>query len=195
MDNTGSRIYVAPILGHEVAMEVLRCIGAFRLLKEALIISYNMQDYDFWGHGRLSSLLRRQLANGAEVTLMTTPPPGKGEKQAFKDKLSLLEELDRNGVIVYLNEMLHAKAYLFVDDREVKTTIVGSANLTEKGFGLRKAPADSWLELALIAGDPGVHYLTAEVIQKKLIDNLRTLDFATWVAVNRKKIALAKGGK
>ena len=195
MDNTGSRPYLAPVLGHEVAMEVLRCIGASQLLEEALIISYNMQDYDFWRHGRLSTLLRRQLANGARVSLMTTPPPGKGTNKAFKDKLSLLEELDRNGVIVYLNEMLHAKAYLFLDGREVKTTIVGSANLTERGFGLRKAPADSWLELALTTRDPEVHYLVSGVIQKKIIGDSRTLDFATWVAVNRKKIALAKGGK
>ncbi|MCK4830228.1 phospholipase D family protein [bacterium] len=195
MDNNRSRPYLAPILGHEVAMEVLRCIGAFRLLKEALIISYNMQDYDFWGHGRLSSLLRRQLANGARVTLMTTPPPGRGSNKAFKNKFILLEELDRNGVYIYLNEMLHAKAYLFLDNRELKTTIVGSANLTEGGFGLRKAPADSWLELALITYEPKVHHLVSEVIQNKLIGNSRTSDFSTWVAVNRKKIALAKGGK
>ncbi len=196
MHNTGSRLYVAPILGHEVAMEVLRCISASRLLKEALIISYNMQDYDFWAHGRLSVLLRRQLANGARVILMTTPPPGKkGTKKGFKDKFSLLQELDRNGVIVYLNEKLHAKAYLFVDDRNVKTTIVGSANLTKGGFGLRKAPADSLLELALVTGDPQIHHLTAHVIQMKLIGDPRTLDFATWVATNRDRIALAKGGR
>lgn len=175
-------------------MEVLQRIGTFRMLKEALVISYNMRDYDFWGHGRLSALLRRQLANGARVILMTTPPPGKGGNKAFKEKLFLLEELDRNGISIYLNDMLHAKAYLFVDDREVRTTIVGSANLTEGGFGIKGAPADSLLELALITGDPDVHRTTVEVIRTKLIGNPKTLDFAVWVIINRKKIALAKGG-
>lgn len=183
-----------PILGHQVAMEVLQCIGAFRLLKEALIISYNMQDYDFWGQGRMSTLLRRQIANGAKVTLMTTPPAGKGTKKAFKDKLFLLEELNRNGVNVYLNEDAHAKAYLFVDDREVKTTIVGSANLTRKGFGIWRAPEKSLLELAFITVNPEVHHKTTEVIQMELIGDSRTMDFKTWVASNPEKIALAKGG-
>lgn len=194
MDNAGSSPYLAPILGHEVAMEVLRCIGAFRLLKEALIISFNMQDYDFWGHGRLSALLRRQLANGARVTLMTTPPPGKGSNDAFKNKFFLLKDLDHNGVSIYLNEMLHAKAYLFLDNRETTTTIVGSANLTKGGFGIREAQAESFLELDLITGDQDVHRITAEVIQKKLIGESRTLDYATWVVTNSEKIALAKGG-
>jgi phosphatidylserine/phosphatidylglycerophosphate/cardiolipin synthase-like enzyme len=193
MDDLTNRFFATPILGHEVALEVLQCIGAFRLLKEAFIISYNMQDYDFWGHGRLSTLLRRQLANGARIVLMTTPPPGKGDNRPFKDKFTLLEELNRNGVNIYLHDRLHAKAYLFLDDREVKTTIVGSANLTQKGFGLREAPEGSYLELALITGDPEVHRQTIDVIQKKLIGNLKTLDFATWIAMNREKIALAKG--
>ena len=129
MDDFTNRFFATPVLGHEVALEVLQCIGAFRLLKEAFIISYNMQDYDFWGNGRLSMLLRRQLANGARIILMTTPPSGKGNNQAFKDKFTLLEELDRNGVDIYLHDRLHAKAYLFLDDRTVKTTVVGSANL------------------------------------------------------------------
>ena len=188
------RFFATPVLGHEVALEVLQCVGAFRLLKEAYIISYNMQDYDFWGQGRLSTLLRRQLANGARIILMTTPPPGKGDNQSFKDKFALLEELDRNGVSVFLHERLHAKAYLFFDDREVKTTIVGSANLTEGGFGLREAPEKSYLELALITSDPEVHQQTIEVIQNKLIGNRMTMQFATWIAKNREKIATAKGG-
>ena len=52
-------------MGDDVAKEVLQWIGAFRALKEALVISFNMQDYDFWGHGRLSDLLRRQIGIGA----------------------------------------------------------------------------------------------------------------------------------
>ena len=40
---------VTPGLGDDVAKEVLQWIGAFRSLTKATIISYNMQDYDFWG--------------------------------------------------------------------------------------------------------------------------------------------------
>ena len=50
---------VTPALGDDVAKEVLQWIGAFRLLTKATIISYNMQDYDFWGNGLLSNLLIR----------------------------------------------------------------------------------------------------------------------------------------
>ena len=194
MENSGRRSDVAPILDHEVAMEILRCISAYRILKEALIISFNMQDYDFWGRGRLSNLLRRQLANGARVTLMTTPPENR-KKKIIKSKLILIEELDRYGVNVFLHERLHAKAYLFVDERGTTTTVVGSANLTKGGFGIRGVPTDSLLELALITSNPEVHRTTAEVIQNKLLGDSDTFDFATWVVVNRKKIALAKGAK
>ncbi len=183
-----------PILGNEVAAEVLQCIGAFRVLKEALIVSYNMQDYDFWDQGRLSWLLRRQIANGAKVTLLTTPPPGKSTKQAFKDKLTLLEDLSTSGIDIYLNERLHAKAYLFFDQEEMKTTIVGSANLTKGGFGIRSAPLDCLLELALITYDPEVHKKTANVIYNKIIGDIQSMDFYTWRILNRERIGLAKGG-
>ena len=85
---------VTPCLGDDVAQEVLQWIGAFRMLNKATIVSYNMQDYDFWGEGRLSHHLLRQLAHGAHVVVMTTPPPGQtGTGDAFKEKLQLLEEL------------------------------------------------------------------------------------------------------
>jgi hypothetical protein len=66
--------------------------------------------------------------------------------------------------------------------------------LTEGGFGLREAPEKSYLELALITSDPEVHQQTIEVIQNKLIGNRMTMQFATWIAKNREKIATAKGG-
>ena len=185
--------FAIPVMGDDVAMEVLQWIGAFRALSEAFVISYNMQDYDFWGHGRLSDLLRRQIGNGAKITLLTTPPPGKGTNQAFKDKLSLLENLNQNGVEIHLNEQLHAKAYLFLDDRELIMTIVGSPNLTSRGFGVR-GTSDNWLELALLTSDPDVHLVTVELAKERLFGDRETVDFTTWVTENYEKIALAKGG-
>lgn len=186
--------FAKPVMGDEVAAEVLQWIGAFTALSRAFVISFNMQDYDFWGYGRLSALLLRQLAYGAKITLMTTPPPGQGGGQKFREKYTLLEELVRNGVDVYLNDQLHAKAYLFIDDRESKMTIVGSANLTSAGFGSRTAPQDDLLELALLTPDPDVHGATVDVIEKRLLADINTSDFATWTAKNLDKIARAKGG-
>lgn len=193
MSTTEDTPVVTPCLGDDVAKEVLQWIGAFRRLNKATIVSYNMQDYDFWGNGRLSNLLLRQLAMGARVVVMTTPPPGHtGERLAFRQKLSLLEELDRNGAEVYLHTRLHAKAYLFQDDNS-EMLIVGSANLTSAGFGTRSSTHDHLLELALLIGDPLVYSSTLRVIDADLIGNRDTVDFGTWVARNRSIIARAKG--
>ena len=184
---------VTPCLGDDVAQEVLQWIGAFRMLNKATIVSYNMQDYDFWGEGRLSHHLLRQLAQGAHVVVMTTPPPGTGTGDAFKEKLQLLEELDKNGAKVYLHNDLHAKAYLFRDDAESEMLIVGSANLTKKGFGAKESPDSDYLELALLTGDHLVFSSTEEVIEAQIIGHRDTLEFASWVASNGSKIARAKG--
>ena len=181
-------------LGQDVAKEVLQWIGAFRMLDTATIVSFNMQDYDFWGNGVLSSLLLRQLGYGAQITVMTTPPPGKtGAKDAFKQKLTLLEQLDKNGAYVYVHPDLHAKAYLFRDDRNEEMVIVGSPNLTDSGFGTRGSHKRNLLELALLSSDPLIYSTTAQVIGAELIGNPRTVDFGTWVTNNRAKIAQAKG--
>ncbi len=185
---------VTPCLGDEVAKEVLQWIGAFRQLTKATIISYNMQDYDFWGNGRLSNLLLRQLAFGAEIVVMTTPPPGAtGTGTAFRDKLSLLEDLQKNGADVYLHERLHAKAYLFSDSNDSRMLIVGSANLTSSGFGRRGANSSDLLELALLTGDSQIYTSTLQVIEAKLFGDSDTLDFAAWLVQNRSKVAQAKG--
>ena len=185
---------VTPCLGDDVAKEVLQWIGAFRQLTRATIISYNMQDYDFWGNGRLSILLLRQLALGAEIVVMTTPPPGAtGSGTAFREKLSLLEDLQKNGADVYLHERLHAKAYLFLDSDDSKMLIVGSANLTSSGFGRRGATSNDLLELALLTGESQIYSSTLQVIEAKLFGDSGTLDLATWVGKNRSKVAQAKG--
>lgn len=185
---------VTPCLGDAVAQEVLQWIGAFRQLSKATIISFNMQDYDFWGNGRLSIHLLRQLSFGAQVTVMTTPPPGKtGRGATFKRKLTLLEELDRNGADIYLHTKLHAKAYLFQDSNQSEMLIVGSANLTASGFGTKGSGHNDLLELALLTGDHVVYESTEALIETSLIGDPHTLDFATWVANNALKIAEAKG--
>lgn len=194
MTSSYNQSIISPILGDEVAEEVLQWIGAYRTLTKATIISYNMQDYEFWGNGRLSRLLGRQLAYGAEVVVMTTPPPGKnGHKTNFRKKLVLLEELQRNGVQIYLHERLHAKAYLFLDSRNSTRLIVGSPNLTSRGFGQQTSPSNNLLELALLTGDPQSYSSTLQVIESSLVGASATLDFASWVSQNRDKVAQARG--
>ena len=194
--NGNNQSVVTPCLGHEVAREVLQWIGALRLLVQATIISYNMQDYEFWGNGRLSQHLLKQLALGASITVMTTPPPGqRGDRRQFQTKLKLLEELDRNGATVYLHPDLHAKAYLFRDDSNSEMAIVGSPNLTSAGFGNQPPSVRTLLELALLTEDPTVYTDTRNIIETKLIGNHGTLDFATWVVQNRSIIAQAKGAR
>ena len=187
---------VAVGLGDDVAKEVLQWIGAFRRLTKAMIVSFNMQDYDFWGHGRLSTLLLRQLAMGAKVVVMTTPPPGSsGASESFRTKLVLLEQLDKNGAEVYLHARLHAKAYLFQDSNDDEMLIVGSPNLTVKGFGRPGVNRDDLIELALLTGESSIWSSTSRVIETRLLGDPDTVDFPTWVGLNHTKVAQAKSVK
>lgn len=168
--------------GSDVALEMLQVLNYRSTLRTATIVSYNMQDYDFWGHGALSHLLLRQLSLGAAIKVMTTPPPGKGT--AFMEKYGLLSLLDKNGVRVVLNEKLHAKAYLFLDENGSSTTIVGSPNLTGPGFGLRITPDDSLLEMAVITSNPAVFAKAERFVGDSLLNHKRTKSFATWFSRN-----------
>jgi hypothetical protein len=177
--------------GGEVALEVLQAMSYRKVLKTATIISYNMQDYDFWGHGNLSHLLLKQLSYGASVRLMTTPPPGKPTNNGFKLKYKLLSELQKNGVQVFLNEKLHAKAYLFLDADGTSTAIIGSANLTGPGFGMHLAPHDNLVEMAIICGDAVIYSNANTFVDSKIVADKRTEDFATWFSKNSVEIGKA----
>lgn len=195
MNTTTTGPHLTPILGDEVAKEVLRWIGAFRQLTKATIISFNMQDYDFWGNGRLSNLLRRQLAHGAAIDVMTTPPPGTtGGGIAFKNKLALLEDLQHNGAAIYLHRQIHAKAYLFADSENSTMLIVGSPNLTSTAFSGHATHSDNLLELALLTGDTRAYDATLRFIETNLFLDPATVDFATWSRQNISAVAQARGG-
>jgi phosphatidylserine/phosphatidylglycerophosphate/cardiolipin synthase-like enzyme len=182
---------VSVLGGGEVALEVLNAIGYKVVLRVATIVSFNMQDYDFWGHGALSHLLLRQLSLGASIRLFTTPPPGRPTGAAFKNKHKLLADLEKNGVQVFLNHKLHAKAYLFLDTNDSTTAIVGSANLTGPGFGMHLTPEDNLLEMAMLCGDPGLFETANEFVERRILDDKRTEDFATWFSKNSVEIGKA----
>ena len=191
---TSSSTYISPITGQAVPLEILQCIGVFRQLQEAYIITYTLQNYDFSGHGILSTLLARQITNGAKIKLMTTPPPGKPHKSTFKEKLRILEQLDHSGIELYLHDNLHAKVYLFLDDMQKNTTIVGSANLSHRGFGRPGSSQDNLLELALITNEPNIYHSVLTTIQNSFINDKMTSDFSTWKTNNHSNIAIAKAG-
>jgi hypothetical protein len=178
--------------GGDVALEVLQVIGYRTTLKRATIVSYNMQDYDFWGHGALSHLLLRQLNLGASVRVMTTPPPGKPTRTAFREKYKLLAALESKGVEVLLNEKLHAKAYLFLDSGNFATSIIGSVNMTGPGFGLVLTPKDSLIEMAVFTGDPTVFDKANKFVETKIVEDKRTVTFGGWFA--RNSIEIGKAG-
>lgn len=181
---------VEPLMGSDVATEILQCIGAFRLLRSALIVTYTMQDYEFVGHGLVSDLLRRQLALGAKVTVLTTPPPFSPKKNPYKDKLILLEKLERDGIVVLLNERIHAKVYLFVDSNNQHTVIVGSANLSHGGFGTKTSK--TLLEMSLLSSHPDIFRNTKSLVDRTIVGDKDTMDFATWRSLNLAEIAIAK---
>jgi phosphatidylserine/phosphatidylglycerophosphate/cardiolipin synthase-like enzyme len=182
--------FVEPLMGSEVAKEIVQCIGAFRLLRSALIVIYTMQDYEFVGHGLVSDLLRRQLALGARITVLTTPPPFSPKKNPYKDKLALLEKLERDGVVVLLNERIHAKVYMFVDSNDQHTVIVGSANLSHGGFGAKSGK--TLLEMSLLSNHPDAFRNTQSLVDSAIVADKDTMDFATWRSLNLADIAIAK---
>jgi phosphatidylserine/phosphatidylglycerophosphate/cardiolipin synthase-like enzyme len=177
--------------GPDVALEVLQAIGYRTVLRTATIVSFTMQDYDFRGHGLLSALLLRQLSLGASIKLITTPPPGSPTNAAFQAKYKLLNELQKKGVEVFLNQNLHAKAYLFLDSSNVATTIVGSANLTVRAFGSHIAPQDDLVEMSVLSGDPTVLQNANEFVEKRIYNDRRTEEFAVWYTRNQVEITKA----
>jgi hypothetical protein len=189
--NPGTLPYVAVLDGGEVALEVLQAIGYRAVLKNATIVSYTMHDYDFWGQASLSHLLLRQLALGASVRLMTTPPPGKTTSAGFKAKYTLVKTLQQNGVEVFFNDKLHAKAYLFVDTNGVCTAIVGSSNLTGPGFGMRLAPQDNLVEMNFHCTDGIILKDAIDFVENRIVNDNRTEDYATWLARNIVEIGKA----
>ena len=122
---------------------------------------------------------------------MTTPPPGRPARTGFKDKYLLLSNLQKNGVSVFLNEKLHAKAYLFRSTTDATTSIVGSANLTGPGFGLVHAPDESLVEMAVVSDDSALFGAASEFIEDKVLNDRRTEDYATWFARNSMEIGKA----
>jgi phosphatidylserine/phosphatidylglycerophosphate/cardiolipin synthase-like enzyme len=183
-----------PITGRDIALEFLQCLGFRYALHQAYIVTYNLQDVDFSGYGLLSTLLLHQLALGADITVLTTPPEGKGTGKDFKRKLNLLTTYRNNGIKVFLNHNIHAKVYIFRDERKFETVIVGSANLTSHGFFQSDSSGSNLLEIALTTNNTILYDEVAKLIGSEFINDKVTMDLATWERINIDKVSIARGG-
>ncbi len=182
------------LTGPEVAAEILQWLGATKALQRATLVSYTLQDYDFWGQGTMTSLLRRQRANGAAITLLTTPPDGKPTRQEFRRKLLLLDELEQMGVTVYVNPDVHAKVYLFTDSQSKVSGIVGSTNFTMPALGSKVAGARCLLELAWVTASPDLVKHTQSRVGREIFADARTLTYADWCKINIQAVTTGRTG-
>jgi phosphatidylserine/phosphatidylglycerophosphate/cardiolipin synthase-like enzyme len=139
------------------------------------IVSPYLQDYAFLGTSPLSTLLLSHLASGAEVTLLTTPPPGSPEKATAKEKFRLLKQLNDRGVRVLVNNDLHAKIYLFEESSVTKSVILGSANMTTPAM-------ERLLEIALVSYNHEL-YSGVNRIVARFEHDTRTVPLVRWATV------------
>lgn len=123
--------------------------------KEVILVSPFISQSLLWRTARLGRLLDDWVADGTKVTLITRPPPS--------DDHRLYEDLETRGIPTLFHEKLHSKLYMFqVDQKRVKydrkqedLLVLGSANLTESGFGATRESGNDELSYELPRSDLG----------------------------------------
>lgn len=121
--------------------------------KEVILVSPFLSQSLLWRTARLGRLLDDWVEDGTKVSLITRPPPN--------DDHSLFEDLETRGIPTLFHERLHSKLYMFqVDQRRVKfdrkqedLLVLGSANLTESGFGASRETGNDELSYELPSSD------------------------------------------
>lgn len=112
--------------------------------KEVILISPFLSLSALQRTHRLGGTFDDLIEEGATVTLITKPPTTMEETRPFA-------EMEERGFKLAFHERLHAKLYLFelTDDASERTgqplsnvALLGSANLTEPGFGLNDCPLE-----------------------------------------------------
>lgn len=98
-----------------------------------------------------------------------------GSAREIRRKWDLLDRMDRNGIPVRVNAALHAKVYLFIDDRR-PMSMIGSANLT--GGGMEKH-----VELALVSHNHDLNR-RVEAAVGRFLEMPTTKTFRRWVVDN-----------
>jgi hypothetical protein len=107
--------------------------------KEVVIISPYLNIEIFGKFHAFGRFLDRAIEEETVVSLITRPC---GTHEQLRD----FEDLEVRGINVFFHETIHAKVYLFdvdlasmsIQDESInRTALVGSANLTESGFGFK----------------------------------------------------------
>lgn len=123
--------------------------------KEVIFVSPFLSHSLLWRTARLGRLLDDWIADGTKVSLITRPPTNDDHK--------IFEDLEIRGIPTLFHERLHSKLYMFqVDQSRVKydrkqedLLVLGSANLTESGFGATREIGNDELSYQLPHGDIG----------------------------------------
>jgi hypothetical protein len=117
--------------------------------KEVILVSPFLSHSMLWRTSRLGRLLDDWVADGAKVSLITRPPP--------IDDHSVFEDLETRGIAALFHERLHSKLYMFQVDtarvtygrKQEDLLVLGSANLTESGFGATRETGNDELSYEL----------------------------------------------
>ncbi len=114
--------------------------------REVILISPFLSEDLFAFRSPFSKVISDIHDDGATITLITLPPKDSAQFQFF-------EKIDSDGIEVLFHDRLHAKLYLFdvepdayatpEDARQDRLAIIGSANLTKKGFGIPGGDGES----------------------------------------------------
>lgn len=118
---------------------------------------------------RVGDMFDQLMEEGAAVTLITVTPP-------LGANLAPYEELSARGFRLHFNDTLHAKLYIFdvrrtekqADDPDYRDIVVlGSANLTEQGFGIREPNEELCYELPADCYDGAIEF-AAQVMNNSI---------------------------
>jgi phosphatidylserine/phosphatidylglycerophosphate/cardiolipin synthase-like enzyme len=124
---------------------------------------------------RVGLALDQLREDGTKITLITRPP--------LVSELGRLRDLEVRGWDLFFHRTLHAKIYIFkviqdtkyVEHGAADAALIGSANLTEKGFGLDEHNYNEELcyELPTDAQEGALDFIYGLALQSQNLDRVR----------------------
>ena len=156
-----------------------------RELSSITIVTPFLQDFKFKPGQLLSDLLWKQAAYGAQITILTQPPPA-DHPSTFRTKYHLLEKLRIRKAEIIINPNIHAKMYIFRGKDGRIEILFGSANLTRGG--LREL-----LEVVVLcAREEDVRQF--ESVCTEFLKNYNSRPLIRWKVTNNEEIHQIIGG-
>jgi hypothetical protein len=147
----GPKISMGRIISNLRTPALWQMVLSRRLIphKEIILVSPFLSHSMLWRTSKLGRLLDDWVADGAKVSLITRPPP-------LNDH-GVFEDLETRGIAALFHERLHSKLYMFQVDtarvtygrKQEDLLVLGSANLTESGFGATREAGNEELSYEL----------------------------------------------